>query len=116
MLKLATLLDNPGEPQPESRYRDPRHLKALGYSGLVLYETTGLSGVESPDVIGSGENRRWVETQFEVIGEKMAKARAAGLEVYFVYDVLSIARAVVNREVGALVCKNRASTLCPASE
>ena len=54
MLKLATLIDNPGEPQAETRYRDPRHLKDLGYTGRVMYATTGLSGVDSPDSIGRG--------------------------------------------------------------
>ena len=60
MLKLATFLDNPGEPQPNTRYRDTRELKRLGYNGLVVYKTTGLSGVPRPDAVGTGEMRRGV--------------------------------------------------------
>mgnify|MGYP004166177951 CR=1 FL=1 len=49
MLKLATLIQNPGEPPVDSRYADPRELAELGYTGQVLYSTTALSGVASPD-------------------------------------------------------------------
>src|SRR5208282_6005784 len=115
-LKLATVLDNPGEPQPETRYRDPQHLRALGYNGLVLYETTGLSGVESPEVVGTGEMPRWVERQFENTGLTIAKAHKTGMEVYIFYDVLSLAASVVEREAKAIVCRNRPTTICPASE
>jgi hypothetical protein len=116
MLKLATVLDNPGEPQPETRYRDPKHLRALGYNGLVLYETTGLSGVESPEAVGTGEVRRWMERTFEKVGQTVARAHEAGLEVYIFYDVLSLAASAVEREAAALTCRNRPTTLCPGSE
>jgi hypothetical protein len=116
MLKLATVLDNPGEPQPETRYRDPQQLRALGYNGLVLYETTGLSGVESPEAVGTGEMRRWMERQFEKVGQTITRAHQAGLEVYLFYDVLSLAASVVERQPAALTCRNRPTTLCPGSE
>jgi len=61
MLKLATLINNPGEPEVSSRYNDPTQLRDLGYNGLVIYETTALSGVESADAIESSELRRWVQ-------------------------------------------------------
>ena len=57
MLKLATLINNPGEPEVDSRYNDPAALRDLGYNGLVIYQTTALSGVESADAIESGEIR-----------------------------------------------------------
>lgn len=116
MLKLATVLDNPGEPHSETRYRDPMHLKALGYNGLVLYETTGLSGVENPDAAGGGEMRRWLQRQFEMVDQTIARAVRAGLDVYISYDVLSLARSTVEAAVGELTCRNRPATLCPASE
>jgi len=122
MLKLATILDNPGEPFANSRYRDPQQLKSLGYNGVVLYETTGLSGVESPDSVSSGEMRRWVGQQFEIIRQRIEQAVAADLEVYISYDVLSLARDVVDRQTAsaggaaALTCTKKPATLCPASE
>ncbi|MCC7146894.1 MAG: hypothetical protein IT443_10660 [Phycisphaeraceae bacterium] len=116
MLKLATLLDNPGEPRQESRYRDPAQLKALGYTGLVLYESTSLSGIASPEDVGPGEWRRWLEQQFEAIDQTIIRARRAGLDVYLSYDVLCLPRDLVLRDPSALTCKGRVLTLCPASE
>ena len=116
MLKLATILDNPGEPTTGTRYRDPRHLRELGYNGLVIYETTGLSGVESPSVIGSGELRRWVTQQFEQVQQTAERAAEAGLAVYLCYDVLTLARDVVDRAVRSFTCRNRPAMLCPASD
>ncbi len=116
MLKLATILDNPGEPFAGSRYRDPLQLRALGYNAVVLYETTGLSGVDSPDSISSGEMRRWVAQQFEIIRQRIEQAVRAKLDVYIAYDALSLARDVVDRNVGTLTCTKRPSTICPASE
>jgi len=65
MLKLATILDNPGEPPAETRYRDPEELRRLGYDGLVIYSTTGLSGLLGHDTIANADIRRWVADQFE---------------------------------------------------
>lgn len=116
MLKLATLLDNPGEPQAESRYRDPKHLAELGYNGRVIYSTTALSGVDRADSVGTGEMRRWVEQQFERHEQSIEESRAAGLDVYITYDVLSLPRQMVERDSDALTCKGRADVLCPASD
>jgi hypothetical protein len=116
MLKLATILENPGEPPIESQYHDPQLLKRLGYNGLVLYTTTALSGLESPDVIASAELRRWVSGQIDQIGRQIEQAHAAGLKVFIFYDVLVLPTDLVNRNVSALTCKNRPTTLCPASE
>ena len=116
MLKLATILDNPGEPKSESQYRDPRALAELGYNGVVIYQTTGLSGVESPAAIDSGEMRRWVEGQFEQVSREIDRALGAGLAVYIAYDVLCLARSVLERDAPTLTCRNRPRTICPGSE
>ncbi len=115
MLKLATLIDNPGEPLPETRYRDPRHLVSLGYNGLVIYETTSLSGIDKPESVGTGEIRRWVEHEFDQVKSTIDAARAAGLDVYICYDVLSLPLRVVEGDEGAMTCRNQ-QVLCPASE
>lgn len=116
MLKLATLIENPGEPTTDSRYHDPAELKRLGYNGLVIYETTGISGVESPDVVGAGELRRWVGNHFDRITRRIEQAADAGLAVYIFYDTPVLARDIVERNIGGFTCKNRPEVLCPASE
>lgn len=116
MLKLATILDNPGEPHAQTRYRDPHELKALGYNGLVIYETTGLSGIDHLDRLGTGEIRRWVEQQIDHLRQRITQAAAADLEVYVCYDALSLARGAVEQHQAQLVCKNRRDYLCPASD
>ena len=116
MLILATILDNPGEPIAETRYRDPAELRRLGYNGLVLFETTALSGVERPDSVGTGEVRRWVAQHFETVCKRIEEARAASLSVYLAYDVLSLPAEVVDEEGAVLTCRSRPQTLCPASD
>lgn len=117
MLKLATLLDNPGEPHQESRYRDPAELKRLGYNGLVIYETTGLSGLADPQATGGGEMMQWAEGEFQRIGQTIGRAAAAGLSVYISYDVLVLPRRLVQQDPSLYGCKGgRPGTLCPASE
>ncbi len=117
MLKLATLIENPGEPAIETRYRDPRELKALGYNALAIYETTALAGVESAEIIADGEMRRWLQGHIDHVGRTIEQAAAAGLAVYLFYDVPALPTDAVSRNARALTCRNaRNQTLCPASE
>lgn len=116
MLKLATLINNPGEPEVDSRYNDPNLLRDLGYNGLVVYETTALSGVESADAIESGELRRWVQHHIDHAGRKIEQAQDAGLDVFLFYDALVLTEQTASRNRTALTCRNRPLTLCPASE
>lgn len=116
MLKLATILDNPGEPSAQTRYRDPKQLAQLGYNGVVIYETTGLSGVDAPDSVGTGEMGRWVAQQFDRIGKRLEEVTRAGLAVYITYDALSLAANTVEEHRNDYVCRNRPGSLCPASE
>lgn len=116
MLKLATILDNPGEPLADTQYRDPNELKRLGYNGIVLYETTGLSGIANANVIQDEELRHWVEQQFDRITQTLQRARDCGLDVLISYDVLSLARNLVEQQSTTLCCKGEPDTLCPASD
>ncbi|MBI1337535.1 MAG: hypothetical protein GC164_11295 [Phycisphaera sp.] len=116
MLKLATILDNPGEPLAESRYRDPRVLREMGFNGVILFETVGLSGLDGPDSVADTELRRWVSHQFERVEQRVRAAKEAGLDAYVVFDTLTLARDVVERQVAALTCKGRPTTLCPGSD
>jgi len=116
MLKLATILDNPGEPSAQTRYRDVKELADLGYNGIVFYGTTGLSGIDSPDSIDSGEMRRWVAQQQDKLKQQIEESRDAGMAVYLTYDVLSLATTIVDEHPGQYVCRNRPDALCPASD
>ena len=116
MLKLATLLQNPGEPEISSQYRDPKVLKELGYNGLVLHTTTGLSGVSSSSDIADRELSRWVGQQMDETARRVTEAVAAGLDVYISYDMLVLPRAYAESHAQALCCKGTTDVLCPASE
>lgn len=116
MLKLATLINNPGEPEVRSRYNDPKELRELGYNGLVIYETTALSGVESADSIESSELRRWVQHHIDHTSRLIDAATDAGLDVFLFYDTLVLTEQALHRNPTALACKNNPQTICPASD
>lgn len=116
MLKLATLLQNPGEPEISTQYKNPAVLKDLGYTGLVLYNTTGLSGVSSPSDIEDRELSRWVGQQLDDAARRIDDAVEAGLEVYISYDMLVLPKGYVAKHTKELCCKGTDATLCPASE
>ncbi len=112
MLNLATILDNPGEPLAETRYRDPHELKRLGYDGLVVYATTGLSGLLGADTVASADLRRWVADQYDVVEQIVEDAHAAGLTTWLTYDAPTLARELVG---SAMTCARNNSVLCPGS-
>lgn len=116
MLKLATIIDNPGEPPVQSQYRDPQVLRQLGYNGIVVYETTGLSGIDSPSVVKDSELRQWVALRLDHARRIIEQASAAGLDVYIFYDVLVIAADIVAADVRRLCCRSRVDRLCPGSQ
>ena len=113
MLTLATILDNPGEPPAETRYRDPNELRRLGYDGLVIYSTTGLSGLLGADTISNADIRRWVADQFDYIEQAISRARQAGLKVWLFFDAPTLARELVGN---AMTCTRNDQVLCPASD
>ena len=116
MLKLATIIDNPGEPPAETRYRDPVTLRNLGYNGLVIYETTGLSGLTDPDLVTSDEIGQWITQRFDHVSQSIDAANASGLEAYIFYDALVLARDTVERNPEELVCLQHPEHLCPCSD
>jgi len=113
MLVLATILDNPGEPRADTRFRDPHLLRRLGYNGLVLYRTTALSGLLNPDTLAAGEYRRWVTELYDSVEQTISQARAAGLDVYLFVDAPALASELVG---SAMTCVRESRTLCPASD
>lgn len=113
MLVLATILDNPGEQPHQTRYRDPAELRALNYTGLVIYPTTGLSGLLGPDTPGHAEARQAAGELYESVRRTAAEAHAAGLAVYLMFDAPTLSRELVG---SAMTCGRQPQTLCPASD
>ncbi|MBI1370861.1 MAG: hypothetical protein GC162_19685 [Planctomycetes bacterium] len=114
MLTLAMILDNPGEQPHQTRYRDPRLLRQLGYSDIIIYPTTGLSGLLGPQTLSSNDLRQWVTEQYDGVQKTVDDAKAAGLGVWLIYDAPSLAEELVG---SAMTCINhRPPMLCPASD
>lgn len=112
MRTFATILNNPGEPPAETHYRDANRLREIGYSDLIIYETTGISGLLEPSGLSSVDMRRWVKEQSENIDEKVQQADKAGLKVWLTIDAPSLIHELVG---SAMTCVNQPHTLCPAS-
>lgn len=115
MLKLATLIENPGEPRLESQYQDPAVLQRLGYNAKIIYGTTALSGIESTQVIVDPELRRWTDQITERVSGEITQATDAGLGVYLFYDALVLPKALVARNTRNVTCRQREDVLCPGS-
>jgi len=116
MLKLATLIANPGEPRVETQYHDPNLLASLGYTGRVFYETTAHSGIASYDGVTSGEMRAWLEHSADQLRRDIAAARLAGLKVYLCYDAMVLPAAAVHEAGHTVTCRSRPGIICPGSE
>lgn len=114
MLTLAMILDNPGEQPHATRYRDPRELKALGYSDLIIYPTTAIGGLLGPDTLASGDLRQWVGEQYEAVRKTVTDAHGAGMGAWLMFDAPSLAAELVG---SAMTCINQTPRmLCPASD
>ncbi len=114
MLKLAMILDNPGEQPHQTRYRDPRELRALGYTDLIVYPTTGLCGLLGPDTVPAGDLRRWVADQYDSVQKTVADAHSAGMGGWLMFDSPSLSSELVG---AAMTCINtKPVVLCPASD
>ncbi len=113
MHTFAMILDNPGEQPHRSRYRDPKRLAELGYTDLIVYPTTGLSGLFGPDTIEIADERQWVADQFDHIEGTLEEAKAAGLGTWLTYDAPTLARALVGH---AMTCVNQSHILCPVPD
>lgn len=116
MLKLACIIDNPGEPPVETRYRDPQMLCDLGYNGVVIYETTGLSGVDDPEALPDREMRHWLSQRLAKVRRIIETAAQTGLQIYLCCDAPVLSRAAVNKLGPSLCCENNPDQLCPANE
>src|SRR5690606_3850567 len=91
-------------------------LRALGYNGLVVYETTALSGVIDPHRAADREVRDWIAQHLERVDRTVRDALSAGLGVYLFCDVLVLLRELVADGGETLTCRNRSGNLCPADD
>ncbi len=113
MLTLAMILDNPGEQPHSTRYRDPAELRRLGYSDLIIYPTTGLSGLMGPDTLTTPDYRRWVSQQYESVHATAAAAHSAGMGAWILYDAPSLAKELATPSMSCV--NHQPQVLCPAS-
>lgn len=111
---MAMILDNPGEQPHQTRYRDPERLKSLGYTDLIVYPTTGLSGLLGPESVEAGDMRRWVQQQYDSVRKTVSGADSSGLGAWLTYDAPALAGELVG---SAMTCINqRPVALCPGSD
>ena len=115
LLTIAGLIQNPGEPRMETRFRDPAVLAELGFNGLALYETVAWSGVREAAEVDDAELRAWLVRTGEEAEAEVVRAQGAGLEAWLCTDALALPAARVAAEP-ALRCTNRADRLCIGSD
>ncbi len=82
--------DNPGESPFETRYRDPKTLASLGYTGQVAKDILASVPFDSLGIelfpAGSDE-RNWFDQQTEKYRSQITAAKKAGLDMYYHIDL-----------------------------
>ena len=94
---------NPGEPRYPTAYADPAVSAAMGYNGKVffLFDSPLLAvdwnGVE-PGVLPEGsKDKAWVDAAARRVRSAEAAAKAAGLRVYAMSDLVLLPKRLVER-------------------
>ncbi len=112
------MMTNPGEPAAVSRYDDPAVLAELGYNGLVVYETTALSGILGPDEVADPDLSHFVRSTLDRVSQTVDRVatQSPAMEVYLAYDLLVLGAEAVGRQAEAFCCQGRPEVLCPGKE
>ena len=91
---------NPGEPPPDSAFRDPKRLADWGYTGqIVNSEVEGIATFDTlaPGAIPKGSaERAWADNHTALINDQIHKAHAVGVKCYAWMQVLVLPKAVAN--------------------
>lgn len=99
-LLLDLVHHNPGEPPLRTRFTDPLHLRALGYSGQVLKHLNAcvpLGGFPS-----TAQESAWLRAAQAEREREIRLAKAAGLEVYYHVDLFVLPRVVIEERAAEL--------------
>ncbi len=94
---------NPGEPQYDSQFNDPRFVADCGYTGKVyfLFESPTLAvnwDSVDPDINPPGsKERQWMQAHARDIHAKLDACKQAGLDVYAQADMVLLPRKLVEK-------------------
>lgn len=113
---LATNVRNPAEPVQAGSDVRPAELVAMGYQGIVLFETIALLGLTDPAAAPTEDTRRWAEALGAEVDAKVADSVGAGLEVYLCIDAPALPAWTVQARPDRFTCRRRNDVLCPARE
>jgi len=92
---------NPGEPHYATQFADPDYEKSMGFNGKVfsLFESAHLAinwDAYGKDILPVGSpDRAWVDAKCAEINRKYDAAKAAGLDVYCMSDLILFPKRLV---------------------
>ncbi len=94
---------NPGEPRYDTRFDDPRVLRAMGFNArcFPLFDSPTLAidwADTDPDIFPPGsEGRAWVDAKASFLDREMAANHAAGIASYAMGDLVLLPKALVEK-------------------
>ena len=97
---------NPGEAPFETAFLDPEKLREFGYNAQVFkhINTAVTFSDYDPEIFPAGsESRQWMDSFGAGIAAEIARAKAAGLKVYYHIDLFVLPKALVEK-YGADLC------------
>jgi len=92
---------NPGEALTHSRYTDPQYLRKMGYNGQVVNDFTFAHTAITYDALDKGifpagsPGRAWVMASAGKVRSNIARAKKAGLAVYYFTDMIVLPKTLV---------------------
>ena len=101
-LVLDMVSYNPGEPPFDTHYADPVFVKNAGFKGKVFYlfDSAHLAvnwDVYDTNILAAGTpDRAWVDAKRADVNQKYTAAKAAGLDVYCMSDLILFPKRLVN--------------------
>jgi hypothetical protein len=92
---------NPGEPLPDSAFRDPQRLAGWGYTGQIVNgEVEGISTFDeiAPNVIAKDDpERAWADERTRALTEQIRKAHVVGVKCYAWMQVLVLPKSIAEK-------------------
>ena len=101
-LVLDMVCYNPGEPPFATHFADPVYVKNAGFNGKVFYlfdaATLAVNwDVWDTNILAAGTpDRAWVDAKRADINQKYTAAKAAGLDVYCMSDLILFPKRLIN--------------------
>jgi hypothetical protein len=101
-LVLDMVFYNPGEPRQATQFADPAFVKAAGFNGKVFYLFDSAHLVVNWDDVNTNifpagsASRAWVDTNATRIHDLYGAAKAEGLDVYCMSDLLLFPTSLIN--------------------